>query len=222
MRAVISALRSGHWPSLAGAWLHFEVSFMAWLLIGALSLSIMTEFGLTATQKGLLVAVPLLGGALLRVLVGASTDRFGPKSIGLALLGCECLALAWGWLGGSSYLQVLGVGLLLGAAGASFAVALPLASRAYPPAHQGLALGIAASGNSGSVLAMFFAPRLGQIVGWHAVFGLMVLPVALTALLFNWLIRDDIDMMRQERSSRWWATTVRALRQPSMYWLCFV
>ena len=222
MRAVISALRSGHWPSLAGAWLHFEVSFMAWLLIGALSLSIMTEFGLTATQKGLLVAVPLLGGALLRVLVGASSDRFGPRAIGLALLGCEGLALLWGWLDASSYLQVLGVGLLLGAAGASFAVALPLASRAYPPAHQGLAMGIAASGNSGSVLAMFFAPRLGQMVGWHAVFGLMILPVALTTLLFTLLVRDDMDLSRHERSSAWWAMTAEALRQPSMYWLCFV
>ena len=222
MRAVISALRSGHWPSLAGAWLHFEVSFMAWLLIGALSLSIMTEFGLTATQKGLLVAVPLLGGALLRVLVGASSDRFGPRAIGLALLGCEGLALLWGWLDASSYLQVLGVGLLLGAAGASFAVALPLASRAYPPAHQGLAMGIAASGNSGSVLAMFFAPRLEQLVGWHAVFGLMILPVALTTLLFTLLVRDDMDLSRHERSSAWWAMTAEALRQPSMYWLCFV
>ncbi|MGH7206344.1 MAG: MFS transporter [Nitrospiraceae bacterium] len=222
MRTVIGALRSGHWPSLAGAWLHFEVSFMAWLLIGALGLSIATEFGLTATQKGLLVAVPLLGGALLRVIVGASSDRFGPKAIGLALLGCECLALVWGWLDASSYLQVLGVGLLLGAAGASFAVALPLASRAYPPAHQGLAMGIAASGNSGSVLAMFFAPRLEQMVGWHGVFGLMVLPVALTALLFNWLVRDDIGVICQEGSSRWWATMAGALQQPSMYWLCFV
>jgi len=207
---------------LAGAWLHFEVSFMAWLLIGALSLSIMTEFGLTATQKGLLVAVPLLGGALLRVLVGASSDRFGPRAIGLALLGCEGLALLWGWLDASSYLQVLGVGLLLGAAGASFAVALPLASRAYPPAHQGLAMGIAASGNSGSVLAMFFAPRLEQLVGWHAVFGLMILPVALTTLLFTLLVRDDMDLSRHERSSAWWAMTAEALRQPSMYWLCFV
>jgi len=222
MKTFIGALRSGHWPSLAGAWLHFEVSFLVWLLIGALGVSIAAEFGLTATQKGLLVAVPLLGGALLRVVVGASSDRFGPKSIGLAVLGCESLALVWGWLGAGSYLQVLGVGLLLGAAGASFAVALPLASRAYPPAHQGLAMGIAASGNSGSVLAMFFAPRLGQMVGWHGVFGLMVLPVALTTLLFTLLVRDDMNVSRHERSPGWWTTMAGALRQPSMYWLCFI
>lgn len=222
MRTVIGALRGGHWPSLAGAWLHFEVSFMAWLLIGALGLSIAAEFRLTATQKGLLVAVPLLGGALLRVVVGASSDRFGPKAIGLALLGCESLALVWGWLDATSYLQMLGVGLLLGAAGASFAVALPLASRAYPPAHQGLAMGIAASGNSGSVLAMFFAPRLGQLVGWHGVFGLMILPIALTTLLFALLVPDDTSGSRREGSPHWWATTMGGLRAPSMYWLCFV
>ena len=48
---VIHALKRGHWPSLAGAWLHFEVSFMSWLLIGSLGVSIAEEFGLSATQK---------------------------------------------------------------------------------------------------------------------------------------------------------------------------
>ena len=63
----LAALRSGHWPSLIGASLHFEVSFMVWLLIGALGVPIAGEFGLTATQEGLLVGVPLLGGAALRI-----------------------------------------------------------------------------------------------------------------------------------------------------------
>ena len=65
--AILNTLRSGHWPSLAGAWLHFEVSFMTWLLIGSLGVPIAEEFGLSATQKGLLVACPLLSGALLRI-----------------------------------------------------------------------------------------------------------------------------------------------------------
>ena len=98
-------------------------------------------------------------------------------------------ALLWGWLGGGSFLQLLGVGLLLGVAGASFAVALPIASRAYPPAHQGLAMGIAASANSGTVLAMFLAPRIAEFVGWHGVFGVMLGPVVVTTLLFAVLVR---------------------------------
>ena len=66
----LHALRSGHWPSLLGAWLHFEVSFMVWLLIGALSIAISEEFALSAFEKGVLVGIPLLGGSLLRVVIG--------------------------------------------------------------------------------------------------------------------------------------------------------
>ena len=217
MRSLIHALRSGHWPALIGAWLHFEVSFMVWLLIGALGVFIAGEFGLTATQKGLLVGVPLLGGAVLRIVVGLASDTIGPKSIGLALLLCELVAVLWGWLGATSYHQILGVGLCLGTAGASFAVALPLASRAYPPAHQGLAMGVAASANSGTVLAAFFAPRLGQIVGWHGVFGLMVFPILLTIILFSVLVPGEIGRAPSARPR-----SGPILRLPSLYWLSFL
>src|SRR5690348_459859 len=160
-------LRSGHWPSLLAAWLHFETSFVAWLLIGALSGFIANEFGLTSTEIGLLVGIPLLGGAMLRIPVGLASDRVGIKRTGLVLLFAEGAALLWAWLSASDYVQLLTVGLLLGSAGASFAVALPLASRAYPPSHQGLTMGVAASGNSGTFLAAYFAPRLAEHVGWH-------------------------------------------------------
>ena len=215
---MLAVLRSGHWPSLAGAWLHFEVSFMTWLLIGSLGVSIADEFALSATQKGLLVACPLLSGALLRVVVGFGSDRLGAKATGLYLLACETGALLWGWLGGGSFLQLLGVGLLLGVAGASFAVALPIASRAYPPAHQGLAMGVAASANSGTVLAMFLAPRIAEFVGWHGVFGVMLAPVVMTTLLFAVLVRGDV--VRPVPSQHWWQDLRESLARPSMYWLC--
>lgn len=217
---ILRVLKSGHWPSLAGAWLHFEVSFMAWLLIGSLGVSIGEEFGLSATQKGLLVACPLLSGALLRVWVGFSSDRLGAKATGLFLLLCEMGALLWGWLGGANFLELLGVGLLLGVSGASFAVALPIASRAYPPAHQGLAMGVAASANSGTVLAMFLAPRLAEMVGWHGVFGVMLGPLLLTTILFALLVRGDVSG-RMPRHN-WRQDLLDSLTRPSMYWLCFL
>jgi NNP family nitrate/nitrite transporter-like MFS transporter len=220
MRTILSALRSGHWPSLIGAWLHFEVSFMAWLLIGALGISIAEELGLSSTEKGLLVACPLLGGAFLRVGVGLASDRIGAKKTGLYLLGCVIGAVVWGWLGATSYGQMLGMGLLLGVAGASFAVALPIASRAYPPAHQGLALGVAASANSGTVLAMFFAPRLSELVGWHGVFGLMIAPLAATFVLFWLLVRSDAGFSRAEGQPEWWQDLSAMMRRSSVYWLC--
>ena len=217
--ALKNALKSGHWPSLAGAWLHFEVSFIVWLLVGALGIAIAEEFVLSATQKGLLVAIPLLGGALLRIVVGPFTDQFGAKRVGLGILWIEVAALALGWLFGQSYAQMFGVGLLLGAAGASFAVALPVASRAYPSQHQGLAMGIAATGNSGVLLATFFAPRLAAHVGWHGVFGLMILPVLITAVVFSLFVHEP-PLPNQPRKSL--AASFRMiLRERFMQWLCF-
>jgi len=219
---ILRALSSGHWPSLIGAWLHFEVSFMVWLLVGALGVLIADEFALTATQKGLLVGVPLLGGALLRIPVGMSADRFGPKPVGLALLICELLTVLAGWLAGTTYLQMLGVGLALGFAGASFAVALPLASRVYPPAHQGLAMGVAASGNSGSVLAAFFAPRIGEVLGWHLVFGVMALPVLVAMVIFIAVVQAPHDGATHPRIRSWWSRLHDLVQQRSSYWLCAV
>jgi NNP family nitrate/nitrite transporter-like MFS transporter len=220
MQSVLSALRAGHWPSLIAAWIHFEVSFMVWLLVGALGVFIADEFHLTPTEKGFMVAVPLLSGAIWRVFIGACSDRFGPKPTGLVVLMCELLALVWGWTAAETYGQVLGLGLALGMAGASFAVALPLASCVYPPAHQGLAMGVAASANSGTVLAAFFAPRLGEIVGWHGVFGVMMVPVLIALALFAALVRGT--GAPEPRGGRWFSEVLDLFKRPSVYWLCFV
>ena len=195
---------------------------MTWLLIGSLGVSISEEFGLSATQKGLLVACPLLSGALLRIGVGLSSDLRGAKLTGLYLLACETGALLWGWLGGGSFLQLLGVGLLLGVAGASFAVALPIASRAYPPAYQGLAMGVAASANSGTVLAMFLAPRLAGPLGWHGVFGVTLIPVLVTAVLFALMVRGDEPLIHARLRGHWRRDLREGLARRSMYWLCFL
>ena len=80
------------------------------------------------------------------------------------------LGTAWAF-GVDSFAGTLALGVILGVAGASFAVALPLASRWYPPEHQGMALGIAGVGNSGTVLAALFAPGLAKLFGWNAVIG---------------------------------------------------
>jgi NNP family nitrate/nitrite transporter-like MFS transporter len=219
---IVRALRTGHWPSLLGAWLHFEVSFVVWLLIGALGVVIAQDLGLSATEKGLLVAVPLLGGALLRVVVGVCSDQYGTKLTGTALLVCEAIAVSWGWLGATGYGGLLATGLLLGAAGASFAVALPIASHAYPPMHQGLAMGIAAAGNSGAVLAMLLAPRFAEIVGWHGVFGLMLIPLSFSFLLFTILVQPDRKESRQERRHGWWATPFASAACGSLGWISFL
>ena len=176
--------KAGHAPSLVASVIHFDVSFMVWVLLGALGAYVAADLGLSPAQKGLMVAVPPLGGSAFRLVIGSLADRVGTKRTGLVSMGLVLVPLSWGWLAGGTFGQVLGIGLLLGIAGASFAVALPLASRWYPPEHQGLALGIAGAGNSGTIIAALAAPRLAEHFGWHAVFGLAAIPVVLAWALF--------------------------------------
>lgn len=190
MTEVLKAIRTGSPGSLVAAFLYFDVSFMVWVLIGALGVFISEDLGLTATEKGLLVGIPLLAGAFFRIVIGFLTDRFGPKRTGVLTLLFLVIPLVWGWLAAKGLTEASVLGLLLGVAGASFAVALPLASRWYPPEHQGLAMGIAGAGNSGSVLSVLFAPLLAEQVGWHGVFGLAIIPVGVTLGLFVLLAKE--------------------------------
>ena len=137
--------KSGHLPTLLSAFLYFDVSFMVWVLLGPLAVFISEDFKLNPAQKGLLVALPLLGGSVLRLVLGVLCDRIGARKTALMGLAITVVPLLWAWLGARSVGELHYVGLLLGVAGASFAVALPMASRWYPPEHQGLAMGIALS-----------------------------------------------------------------------------
>lgn len=184
-------LRSGHFPTLMASLLYFDVSFMVWVLFGPLAPFLREELSLSATEQGLLVAVPLLGGSLFRPIMGALGDRIGGRRTGLLGLGLTLCVLAAAWTIAYQTWHFFAIGLLLGIAGASFAVALPLASRWYPPEYQGLAMGIAGAGNSGSLIATLAAPRLAEQLGWVNTFGVMLAPVAIVTLLFALMAKDS-------------------------------
>jgi MFS transporter, NNP family, nitrate/nitrite transporter len=210
--------KAGHPPTLVAAFLYFDVSFMVWVMLGPLGPFIGEAYKLSATQKGLLTAVPLLGGSLFRPLLGWSTDRFGGRRTGLVGLAVTLVPLLLAWLVGDGFGPLLAIGLLLGIAGASFAAALPLAGAWYPPKHQGLAMGIAGAGNSGSLLATLFAPRLAQTIGWQNVFGLAIIPVAAVWIAFFLLARDAPG----QRQSKRWADYAAVLKIPDTAWFCFL
>jgi len=209
-------MKAGNWPVLLSAFLYFDISFMVWVLLGALANSIVPDFKINDAERGLMLAIPLLGGSILRLLLGLLTDHIGARRTGIIGLVLTLLPLVLGWLWADSFPKILLVGLLLGVAGASFAAALPLASRWYPPEYQGIAMGIAGAGNSGTALATLFGPILAQVVGWHAVFGLALIPVIFTLLVFVLLAKDSPNQPAPKPLTDYAAV----LRLADTWWFC--
>ncbi|WDS38216.1 MFS transporter [Pseudoxanthomonas sp.] len=173
------------------SFLYFDLSFMVWYLLGPLQVPIAEALGLDTQQRAFMVAVPILCGAVLRLFLGMLADRIGAKRVGVLAQLAVIASLLGAWqLGIHSLGQVVLLGGLLGIAGASFAIALPLASRWYPPEHQGTAMGIAGAGNSGTVLAALFAPMLAAAFGYRSVFGLACIPMVLALLVFIFAARE--------------------------------
>ncbi|HTM94726.1 MAG TPA: MFS transporter, partial [Croceibacterium sp.] len=186
--------RSGHSPTLLAAFLYFDVSFMVWVILGPLAPIIAAQLALDPAQKGLMVAVPTLAGAVLRIVNGVLGDRIGQKRTGTINQAIVIAGLLTGWwFGIDSFAGTIAIGLILGFAGASFAVALPLASRWYPPEHQGKAMGLAGMGNSGTVLAALFAPALAGALGWNAVLGLAAVPLTVVLAIYLAIAKDSPD-----------------------------
>lgn len=183
--------KAGHTPTLLASFFYFDLSFMVWVILGPLAVQIAGDLALTPSQKGLMVATPLLSGALLRIVMGVLVDHLKPKKAGIIGQVIVMSGMLWAWLGDlSSYHTMLAFGVILGFAGAAFAVALPLASRWYPPEHQGTALGIAGAGNSGTAFAALFAPTLAIIFGWQNVFGLCLIPLSVAFIVYLVFTKD--------------------------------
>ncbi|WP_395700641.1 nitrate/nitrite transporter [Aquabacterium sp.] len=175
-------LRAGHAPTLFASFLYFDFCFAVWVLNGAMGPFISESFSLSPAQKGFMVSVPILAGALMRFPLGVLSQYIGRKNAAMVEMTLIVAALAFGYFFVNSYDTVLAMGVLLGIAGASFGVALSLGSGWFPARYKGLAMGIAGAGNSGTVLAVLFAPPLAMKFGWQAVYGMaaltMVLPLA--------------------------------------------
>jgi NNP family nitrate/nitrite transporter-like MFS transporter len=210
--------KAGHPPTLLSAFLYFDIAFMVWVMLGPLGVQIAKTLALTAAQKGLMVATPVLAGALLRIVMGILVDHLKPKKAGIIGQLIVIAGLTWAWLAGiDSYREILIMGVLLGFAGASFAVALPLASRWYGPQHQGTALGIAGAGNSGTVLAALFAPALAVAFGWSNVFGLALIPVGVAFLVYLLFAKDAPDCPQPKSLTQY----MNVLKDRDAWWFMF-
>jgi NNP family nitrate/nitrite transporter-like MFS transporter len=183
-------LKSGHWPTLFAAFLYFDFCFAIWVLNGAMAPFISETFNLDAAQKGFMISVPILAGAFMRFPLGVLAQYIGRKNAAMVEMGLIVLALVYGYLLVDTFNEVIAMGVLLGIAGASFGVALSLGSGWFPPQYKGLAMGLAGAGNSGTVLAVLFAPPLAQSYGWSTVYGLAACTM-LIPMVVMWIVAKE-------------------------------
>jgi NNP family nitrate/nitrite transporter-like MFS transporter len=199
----------GHAPTLFMAFLYFDMSFMVWTMLGPLSTEIGEALALaghimTAGEKATLLSLPILSGAILRIVLGFGVDKFGPKKTALVSQLIVIASLLTAYMLGDTitYNQLLIVALGLGFAGASFAVALPQAGQWYPPKSQGIVMGIAGAGNIGVVIDFIFAPKIAELWGWETVFLVGAIMAIVTFIAYAFIAQDAPESVYKARPKK--------------------
>ena len=210
--------------TLFAAFLYFDFSFMVWTMLGPLATEItdsLANYGflMTASETATLLSVPILAGSLLRVVLGFFVGKIGAKKTALGAQAIVTFTLFYVASFGEhiSYEELLFVGIGLGFAGASFAVALPQAGQWYPPRLQGVVLGIAGIGNMGVVLGFLFAPKIAEIWGWQSVF-LVAAVLSLLVFITYVLIAKDAPKEVYVPRPKHLSDYVRLLKDRDTWW----
>ncbi len=189
-----SFLKSGHAPTLFAAFLYFSFSCSIWVLNGAMAPFISETFSLGPAQKGLMLSIPIIAGALMRFPLGLLSQYIGRKNATLVEMGLIAVAMLFGFFFVKSFNDLLAMGVLLGIAGASFGVALSLGSGSFPPRHKGLAMGLVGAGNVGTAVSVLIAPPLAQAFGWVAVYGLAAIAISIPMVVMVVFAREPADL----------------------------
>ena len=174
------------WSVLAGSTLSFTVCFAVWMMFAVIGIPIKQTLGLNETQFGLLAAMPVLTGSLIRLPLGMWTDKFGGRVVFFLLMLSTVVPI---WLIGEAtqYWQFLVLGLFVGLAGGSFSVGIAYVARWFEKSRQGMAMGVFGAGNSGAALTKFVAPAIVLAWGWTMVPKVYAAAMLVTALVF-WVL----------------------------------
>ena len=187
-------LKTGHSPTLFASFLYFSFSCCIWVLNGAMAPFISETYQLTPGQKGLMLSIPIIAGALMRFPLGVLAQYIGRKKATLVEMALIGVAMLFGYFYVNSFNDLLAMGVLLGIAGASFGVALSLGSGSFPPRHKGLAMGLVGAGNIGTAVSVLIAPPLAQAYGWQTVYGFAAAAIALPMVVMIVFAQEPPDV----------------------------
>lgn len=205
------------WSVLIVSTLAFTVCFMVWMMFGVIGVPIKKMLNLNATQFGLLMAMPVLTGSLVRVPLGIWTDRYGGRIV-MTLLMALTVPAIWLMSYATSYWHFLVIGLFVGLAGGSFSVGTPYVARWFSKNKQGMAMGVYGAGNSGSAVNKFVAPLILVAFGLTAVPQVYAAIMAITVVLF-WLFShsDPTHLVQSQVSLK---DQIKSLKDPRVLKYC--
>ncbi|WP_027474354.1 MFS transporter [Curvibacter gracilis] len=197
--------------------LAFTVCFMVWMMFGVIGIPIRKTLGLNATEFGLLTAMPVLTGSLVRVPLGVWTDRYGGRIVMMGTL-LACVLPIWLMSYATQYWQFLVLGLFVGLAGGVFSVGTPYVARWFPKQQQGFAMGVFGAGNSGAAVNKFVAPALIVAFGWAVVPQVYAAVMLGVAVLFWFGSASDPSHLVASKSS--WGDQLKTLKDPRVLKYC--
>ena len=205
------------WSVLAGSTLAFTICFAIWMVFAVIGIPIKNTLGLNETQFGLLAAMPVLTGSLIRLPLGMWTDKFGGRVV-LFVLMLSTVVPIWFIGEATEYWQYLVLGLFVGLAGGSFSVGIAYVARWFPKRQQGMAMGVFGAGNSGAAVTKFVAPAIVLAYGWTMVPKVYAVAMLVTALLF-WAF-SATDKAHHVDSTTTAADQLKALKDPRVWKYC--
>ena len=202
---------------LASSTIAFTICFAVWMMFAVIGIPIKKTLGLNETQFGLLIAMPVLTGSLIRLPLGMLTDKFGGRLVFFILMLSTVLPIfliSYATL----YWHFLVLGLFVGAAGGSFSVGIAYVARWFTKGHQGFAMGIFGAGNAGAALTKFVAPTIVVAYGWQMVPTVYAVAMLLTAIAF-WFFSytDKTHVVSAQVTMR---DQLQALKDPRVWKLC--
>mgnify|MGYP001598629345 FL=1 len=205
------------WSVLIVSTFAFTVCFMVWMMFGVIGIPIKKMLNLNSTQFGLLTAMPVLTGSLVRVPLGIWTDKYGGRIVMTVLMALTVPAI---WMMGyaTEYWHFLVAGLFVGLAGGAFSVGTPYVARWFPKSRQGMAMGVYGAGNSGAAVNKFVAPVILVAFGWAAVPHVYA-AIMLGAVILFWMFSYS-DPSHLVSSNVKFSEQIKALKDPKVLKYC--
>ena len=207
------------WLVLIASTLAFTVCFMVWMMFGVISIPVGKLLELSATEVGLMMALPILTGSLVRMHLGLWADRGDGRRLMMCMLALAIPAL-WSLTFATAYWHFLLAGGVIGLVGGVFAIGTPYVAHWFDRSEQGMAMGVFGAGNVGAALNQLVAPVLLVGFGWVLVPQMYAALVVLTLLLFWALSYPSPAPVPAAAHAMTWRRQARLLLEPKVLRYC--